>query len=148
MQPIKNTVLTIVHQKSSQSSHLAHLFDHCERSAFPDPLQLAQQRSVTAPLMFVNIDQGLQVPVKCRCPACFYLSGTHANVTLLPQWAPGGILQPYTTQHSLIHPPTQCPPFTSLCCLTWVPWDALCRQSIQYSALIWNTHSDFTPTVL
>lgn len=127
MRPIKeNTVLTLLQAKCSLSSHIAHLFDHCEESAFPELLQLAQQRSMTAPLMFVNIDQGLQVPVKCRYPACFYLSGTHANVTLLPQRGPGGILQPYTTQRSLYPPPnTQRPPFPSLLYLTWVPWDAL-----------------------
>lgn len=105
MRPIKeNTVLTLLQAKCSLSSHLAHLFDHCEESAFPDLLQLAQQRSMTAPLMFINIDQGLQVPVKCRYPACFYLSGTHANVALLPQRA----LEEYFshTQQSVlfIHP--------------------------------------------
>lgn len=58
---------------------------------------------------------------------------------------PGGILQPYTTQRSLIHPQHTT---TSLLYLTWVLWDALRRQSIQYSALIWRAHLVFMPTVL
>lgn len=99
-------------KKYSWSSQLAPLFDHCE--AFPDRLEFAQQRIVTAPLVFVNINQGLQVPVKCRCPMCFYLSGTHANVTLLPRWA----LEEYFshTQHSVLlsTPNTQRRPFSTL----------------------------------
>lgn len=80
--------------------HFAPLLDHCEESASPDLLELAQQSGVTAPLLFVNINQGLQVPVKCHCPMCFYLTGIHANVTLLPRRA----LKEYSihTQHSVL----------------------------------------------
>lgn len=83
-------LLDVVHVReygtaSKIHSVLTPLFDYCDKLAFPDLLELAQQKSLTAPLMLVNINQDLQVPVKCRCPMCFYLPGTHANVTLLPQ---------------------------------------------------------------
>lgn len=130
-------------KKYSWSSQLAPLFDHCE--AFPDRLEFAQQKDCDGSPGVRKHQPGPSSTCEVPLPYVLLSFRHPCKCYTTSSVGPGGILQPYTTQRSLIHPQHTT---TSLLYLTWVPWDALRRQSIQYSALIWRAHLVFMPTVL